>query len=143
MSESRNSSESRDPRIWPYSYTSSESREYGESRTDYSRYEDNRRFNNLEEIDELIKRLENENLALSTNNPKINQSLEKRRKKIEELKRLNEEAKQLKMIKEENDSLDDAIKGIKNLIRRPNKKNNRVSSFDYSGESHDSGESRW
>jgi len=175
MSESRNNSESRGSRYTP-SYVSrpSESRDTGESRCSYSsnnfssesrndsesRYDsrgqvNNTRYNNLDDIDSLIEKLEREMPNIQSNNPRINQALEQRRQKIEELKRLRDEArreseeeKQLRMLEQSNDELDDVIGNLKKLVRKPTKpKNNSISasysSYDYSSESHDSGESRW
>ena len=113
MSESRNNSESRGSR-YTSSYVSrpSESRDTGESRCSYSsnnfssesrndsesRYEsrgqvNNTRYNNLDDIDSLIEKLEREMPTITSNNPRINQALEQRRQKIEELKRLTNEAR--------------------------------------------------
>lgn len=175
MSESRNNSESRGSR-YTSTYVSrpSESRETGESRCSYSsnnfssesrndnesRYDsreqvNNTRYNNLDDIDSLIEKLEREMPTIKSNNPRINQALEQRRQKIEELKRLREEAKrkleeekQLRMLEQSNDELDDVIANVKKLVRKPMKiKNNSTcssySSSGYSSESHDLGESRW
>ena len=44
------------------------------------------RYNNLDDIDSLIEKLEREMPTITSNNPRINQALEQRRQKIEELK---------------------------------------------------------
>ena len=175
MSESRNNSESRGSRYTStyvsrscvsrdtgesrYSIStnnfSSESRNNSESRCDSRGQVNNTRYNNLDDIDSLIEKLEREMPTITSNNPRINQALEQRRQKIEELKRLRDEArreseeeKQLRMLEQSNDELDDIIGSVKKLVRKPSKpKNNSTyssySSYDYSSESHDSGESRW
>ena len=99
MSESRNNSESRGSRYTPsYVSRSSESRDTGESRCNYSsnnfssesrndsesRYDsrgqvNNTRYNNLDDIDSLIEKLEREMPTIQSNNPRINQALEQRR----------------------------------------------------------------
>lgn len=98
MSESRNNSESRG---YGYVSVSSESRNTGESKREVIKI----RYNNLDDIDSIIEKLEREMPASTSNNPRINEALEKRRQKIEELKKLAEEAKvkleeekQLKML---------------------------------------------
>ena len=175
MSESRNNSESRESRYTPsYVFRPSESRDTGESRFSYSsnnfssesrndsdsRYDsrgqaNNTRYNNLDDIDSLIEKLEREMPTITSNNPRINQALEKRRQKIEELKRLRDEAKreseeekQLRMLEQSNDELDVVIGNVKKLVRKPantKKEFTRSSytSYSSSSESHDSGESRW
>ena len=169
MSESRNNSESRGCGYTP-SYVSrpSESRDTGESRFGYSNNNfsnegrndsrgqvNNTRYNNLDDIDSLIEKLEREMPTITSNNPRINQALEQRRKKIEELKRLRDEAKreleeekQLRMIEQSNDELDEVIDNVKQLVRKPTEPQNNSThtsyfSWGYPSESHDSGESRW
>ena len=172
MSESRNNSESRGSRYTStYVSRSSESRDTGESRYSISTNNfssesrnnsesrcdsrgqvNNTRYNNLDDIDSLIEKLEREMPTITSNNPRINQALEQRRQKIEELKRLRDEArreseeeKQLRMLEQSNDELDDIIGSVKKLVRTPSKPKNNSTyySYDYSSESHDSGESRW
>ena len=175
MSESRNNSESRGSRYTStYVSRSSESRDTGESRYSISTNNfssesrnnsesrcdsrgqvNNTRYNNLDDIDSLIEKLEREMPTITSNNPRINQALEQRRQKIEELKRLRDEArreseeeKQLRMLEQSNDELDDIIGSVKKLVRKPSKPKNNSTyssyfSYDYSSESHDSGESRW
>ena len=153
MSESRNNSESR---YTPsYMSNSSESRNDGESHRDFREQSNNSRYNNLEDIDSLIEKLESEMLNIASNNPKINQALSQRKQKIGELKRLRDEAKRrteeeevLRMLERSNSELDDAISSVKKLVRKPAipKKNYASSSYpsyNSSSESHNSGESRW
>lgn len=113
------------------------------------------RNNNLDDIDSLIEKLEREMPTITSNNPRINQALEQRRQKIEELKRLrdgarreSEEEKQLRMLEPSNDELDNVIGNVKKLVRKPSKPKKdstrpSYSSYSSSSESHDSGESRW
>lgn len=148
MSESRNNSESRG---YGYVSVSSESRNTGESKREVIKI----RYNNLDDIDSLIEKLEREMPTIQSNNPRINQALEQRRQKIEELKRLRDEArreseeeKQLRMLEQSNDELDVVIGNVKKLVRKPanpKKESTRSSytSYSSSSESHDSGESRW
>ena len=175
MSESRNNSESRGSRYTStYVSRSSESRDTGESRYSISTNNfssesrnnsesrcdsrgqvNNTRYNNLDDIDSLIEKLEREMPTITSNNPRINQALEQRRQKIEELKRLRDEArreseeeKQLRMLEQSNDELDVVIGNVKKLVRKPanpKKESTRSSytSYSSSSESHDSGESRW
>lgn len=115
----------------------------------------NIKYNKLEDIDSLIEKLEREMPVITSNNFRINQALERRRQKIEELKRLRdevmidlEEEKQLRMLEESNDELDSVIDDVKKMIKKPEKSKNNVtlssySSCNYSSESHDLGESRW
>lgn len=153
MSESRNNSESR---YTPsYMCKSSESRNDGESYRDFREQANNSRYNNLEDIDSLIEKLESEMPNITSNNPKINQALSQRKQKIEELKRLRDEAKRrteeedvLKMLERSNSELDDAISSVKKLVRKPavpkkNYASSNYTSYNSSSESHNSGESRW
>lgn len=122
MSESRNNSESRGSRYTStYVSRASESRNNSESRCDSRGQVNNTRYNNLDDIDSLIEKLEREMPTITSNNPRINQALEQRRQKIEELKRLRDEArreseeeKQLRMLEQSNDELDDIIGSVKN-----------------------------
>ena len=156
MSESRNNSESRGSRYTStYVSRASESRNNSESRCDSRGQVNNTRYNNLDDIDSLIEKLEREMPTITSNNPRINQALEQRRQKIEELKRLRDEArreseeeKQLRMLEQSNDELDVVIGNVKKLVRKPanpKKESTRSSytSYSSSSESHDSGESRW
>lgn len=94
MSESRNNSESRGSRYTStYVSRASESRNNSESRCDSRGQVNNTRYNNLDDIDSLIEKLEREMPTITSNNPRINQALEQRRQKIEELKRLRDEAR--------------------------------------------------
>ena len=129
MSESRNNSESRGSRYTStYVSRASESRNNSESRCDSRGQVNNTRYNNLDDIDSLIEKLEREMPTITSNNPRINQALEQRRQKIEELKRLRDEArreseeeKQLRMLEQSNDELDDIIGSVKKLVRKPSK----------------------
>ena len=138
MSESRNNSESRGSRYTStYVSRASESRNNSESRCDSRGQVNNTRYNNLDDIDSLIEKLEREMPTITSNNPRINQALEQRRQKIEELKRLRDEArreseeeKQLRMLEQSNDELDDIIGSVKKLVRKPSKpKNNSLILF--------------
>lgn len=143
MSESRNNSESRG---YGYVSVSSESRNTGESKREVIKI----RYNNLDDIDSIIEKLEREMPTSTSNNPRINEALEKRRQKIEELKKLAEEAKvkleeekQLKMLEQSNDELDCIIYNMKQMVKKLIKPNSSYSSYNFSSESHGSGESRW
>ena len=65
----------------------SESRNDSESRYETRGQVNNTRYNNLDDIDSLIEKLEREMPTIQSNNPRINQALEQRRQKIEELKK--------------------------------------------------------
>ena len=129
----------------------SESRNNSESRYDARGQVNNDRYNNLDDIDSLIEKLEREMPTIASNNPRINQALEQRRQKIEELKRLRDEArreseeeKQLRMLEQSND----VIGNVKKIVKKPSKPKKdstrpSYSSYSSSSESHDSGESRW
>lgn len=159
MSESRNNSESRDTGesrcSYPNNNFSNESRNDSDSRCDSRGQANSTRYNNLDDIDSLIERLEGEMPTITSNNSRINLALEQRRKKIEELKRLrdevrreSEEEKQLRILEQSNAELDNVIGNVKKLVRKPSKlkkESTRSSYISYSNssESHDSGESRW
>lgn len=116
-------------------------------------------YNCLEDIDRLIEELE----AKEPNNvagfERLQQAWDKRSKKLEELKKLRDEArrvieeeKSVQSVEQDNEQLDGAIDGIKRLIKKreiPSKpkytKPSASSSYSYydSSESRDSGESRW
>lgn len=143
MSESRNNSESRG---YGYVSVSSESRNTGESKREVIKI----RYNNLDDIDSIIEKLEREMPASTSNNPRINEALEKRRQKIEELKKLAEEAKvkleeekQLKMLEQSNNELDCIIYNMKQMVKKTIKPNSSYLPYNFSSESHGSGESRW
>lgn len=153
MSESRNSSESR--YISSYMSKPSESRNDGESRRNFREQINNSKYNNLEDIDSLIEKFESEMSNITSNNPKINQALSQRKQKIEELKKLRDEAKRrteeeelLSMLERSNSELDDAISSVKKLVRKPaipkkNSVGSSYTSYNSSSESRNSGESRW
>lgn len=136
------SSESRESRYNPsYVSSPSESRDLKESRCGYSinsfssenkkenmdksdskGQANNTRYNNLEDVDSLIEKLEGEG-TITSDNPIVNEALKQRIQKIEELKRLREAAKraieaekQLKMLEKSNKELDAAISSVKNLV---------------------------
>lgn len=142
-SESRDSGESRSYSTYPSS--SSESRDSGESRESvYS--SPSEQYNNLEDIDRLIESLESSLPTIESSNPRINKALEERKKKIAELKQLKEQSirkmeedRLLRQLESQNDEVQDAIDGMKRLLKRKpiTRRNNN------SSESRDSGESRW
>ena len=172
MSESRNSSESRSYGYTPsYNSYSSESRSSGESRSIYPSYqrtnyssesrdcgesksqrtstpikqESSPKYNNLEDIDKLIEYLENSLPANNFGSQRFNQALDKRKRQIEELKKLSAEAKRqteeeriTRQLEEENEEIDSQIEDVKRLLLTPkkNKKNSQ-------GSSSSSSESRW
>lgn len=149
MSESRNNSESRGSRYIP-SYVSRPS----ESRCGYKNQVNNNRYNNLEDIDALIEKLEREMPTITSNNLKINQALVHRKQKIaqlkilrDEAKRILEEEKQLRMLEQANAEIEEAIDNLKKIVKKPSKPKNKPSypsySCGYASESRDSGESRW
>ena len=113
-------------------------------------------YNQLADIDRLIESLENGFTPKQNNSAKYNQALEKRQKKITQLKQLREEAikqieeeNQIKQLEAENDKLDEAIADVKKLIKRRNPTPKKQSSGCYyydDGESRSCGdgdESRW
>ena len=123
----------------------SESRNSGESRE--SLYNSSNDYNNLEEIDGLIETLEASMQGEISKNPRINKIFSARKKKIEELKRLREqverkidEDKEIKELENENREAQYAIDNIKRFLKRNTNSTVRNSS---SGESRNSGESRW
>lgn len=158
MSESRNNGESR---CCGYSSSyvtpSSESRNSGESRynpiTDNyisdanARNENSSKYNNLTDIDSLIERLEKEKPRILINSPRINQALNERNAKINQLKALREQIKKeseeekiLKTLEASNSELDEAIANVKKLVKTPVVVSDDHCSY---GESHTSGESHW
>lgn len=150
MSESRNSSESRS--TTSYVSKPTESRTSGESRYE-TRNERTNKYNNLEDIDSLIEKLEREMPNIKSTNPRINKVLDERREKIEELKRLRnriekerEEEKLIRKLEESNNELDNIIYDVKKLIKEPTKEDYEEPIRyvrDSDGESHFSAESRW
>lgn len=123
----------------------SESRNSGESRE--SLYNSSNDYNNLEEIDGLIETLEASMPGEISKNPRINKIFSARKKKIEELKRLREqverkidEDREIRELESENREAQYAIDNIKRFLKRNTSSTVRNSS---SGESRDSGESRW
>ena len=83
-----------------------------------SQYKPN--YNSLEDIDKLIERLETPLIDPSVSNERTNVLLKERRKKIIELRRLLQEAREeenrvIQVLEEENKQLDDAIEMIKRL----------------------------
>ena len=142
-SESRDFGESRSFPTYPSS--SSESRDSGESRESiYS--SPSQQYNNLEDIDRLIESLESSLPETDSNNPRVNKALDTRRKQIEELKQLREQSirkmeedRLIRQLESQNDEIQNAINGMKRLLKRkPTTRRN-----SNSGESRDSGESRW
>lgn len=152
MSESRNSSESRS--TTSYVSKPTESRTSGESRYE-TRNERTNKYNNLEDIDSLIEKLEREMPNIKSTNPRINKVLDERHEKIEELKRLRnriererEEEKLIRKLEESNNELDNIINDVKKLIKEPTKEKEDYEETirfvrDSDGESHFSAESRW
>lgn len=172
MSESRNSSESRSYGYTPsYNSYSSESRSSGESRSSYHSYqrtsyssesrdcgesrsqrtsnpikqESSPKYNNLEDIDKLIENLENSLPANNSGSQRFNQALDKRKRQIEELKKLRDEVERqteeeriTRQLEKENEEIDSQIEDVKRLLLTPkkNKKNSQ-------GSSSSSSESRW
>lgn len=165
MSESRNSSSESRRCVYIPRTTSSESRNVSSE----SRYNTPTRsierqpivsnakpeYNNLDDIDTLIARLESEMPKNTSVSPKVNSAYESRRKKIEELRELQKQAREeqerqrqitkaeeaLPHIQEGNDELDEAIAQIRQLVKKPNPEPRGYTFWD-DGESHD-GESRW
>lgn len=165
-SESRVSGESRySSYTSSYVPTPSESREVGESRYGgYSPSESREdkplgqgeefKYNNLDSIDELIEKLEVKE-SVASNSARVNKALDKRRKKIEELKLLRkqlaqkeEEERRVQAIEKDNDELDKVIDKVKQIVKKPisfdtSSRRNCNFGFDDFGESRDSGESNW
>ena len=165
MSESRNSSGESRRSIYIPKTTSSESRNINsESRhMPFSRgvtqhpIQSNPKpnYNNLDDIDTLIARLESEMPKNSSVSPKVNSAYESRRKKLEELRNLQKQAREeqerqrqiakaeevLPHIQQGNDELDSAIEQIKQMVKKPTPEIRGYTYWD-DGESHN-GESRW
>ncbi len=162
MSESRNSSSESRRSIYTPRTTSSESRSVN-SESRYMRStpittpvsNPKPEYNNLDDIDTLIARLESEMPKNTSVSPKVNSAYESRRKKIEELRELQRQAREeqerqrqitkaeaiLPHIQEGNNELDEAIAQIRQLVKKPNPEPRGYTFWD-DGESHD-GESRW
>jgi hypothetical protein len=123
-----------------YSGYGSESSIAGESRSDYiggysttssinssstNKIKTTNNITNIENIDKLIEKLEGNLPHDIANNRKYNSAVEKRRKQIEELKKLRIEAQRkldeeeaLKSILKENEEVDQAINNIKKFIKK-------------------------
>lgn len=172
MSESRNSGESRGYGYTPSYPTTSE------SRSEESRYVQQRgsniykpvveprqtimgnntsKYNNLDDIDLLIERLEESIPKTRSVSDKVNAAYDERRRKIEELRSLQKEAraeqerqkqiaeaeKELSQINAGNNELDQAINQIKQMVKKPVPTYYQPSCSTWDdGESHSS-ESRW
>ena len=81
-------------------------------------------YNSLDDIDRLIKRLEKSTDAIPTSNTRVNEVLDERKRKIEELKELVKTARQeqeeealLRQLQEENLDIDNAISSINKGLR--------------------------
>ncbi len=82
-----------------------------------------KKYNSIEDVDKLIKKLESTK-DVESNSPAVNEALQAKRKKLEELKELVAQAKAaeaekklLESIQRDSDELDRAIKGIKGRKR--------------------------
>jgi len=160
MSESRNSNSESRRSVHIPRRSSSESR----SSSDESRYAPTVRettsknkpnYNNLDDIDSLIARLEREMPKEESISPKVNSAYDSRRKKIEELRSLQRQAREeqerqrqiskaeevLPYIQEGNDELDDAIEQIRQLVKKPPVGPHYTPVWDEFPD--DNGESRW
>lgn len=111
------------------------------------------KYNDLENIDTLIEKLEAAIPMPTSDDSRIKGAISKRKKQIAELKKIRDEAKkqsqieeELGKIEEENDEIDEVIKEYKKLVKIKkqaiNKRYNPQSSSNYSSESRSS-ESRW
>lgn len=110
-------------------------------------------YNSLTAIDELINQLET-NLPEKTTNPEINKMIEERTAKIKKLKELQQIAKEeekqeremLEKLRKENDSIDEAIDGLKTLIKKktyqPERKQTNTIEYQSYGSESTSSESR-
>ena len=107
-------------------------------------------YNSLTAIDELINQLEID-LPNLTENSEVNKMLEERKEKIKRLKELQQIAKEeeremLEKLKEENASIDEAIDGLKTLIKkktyRPKRKKATTTEYQSYGSESASSESR-
>jgi len=114
-------------------------------------------YNNLDSIDELIKRLESEIPKNPFTSKKVNEAYEERKEKIDELRalkkqaleeqerkrRIEKEEEMLPTIKKGNKELDEAIAKVKQMVKKTNPTVYTPTSSIYDdGESHSS-ESRW
>lgn len=82
-------------------------------------------YNNLEDIDRLIEKLEREMPSNTSSNSKINKAIERRKEQINELKKISRAAKQqeederiLRKLEKENDSIDEVIAGMKKWVNK-------------------------
>lgn len=82
------------------------------------------KYNNLDDIDKLIDELEQNFPIGISSNARYNQALDKRKKQIEELKMLRDEAMKIKeeeqeilKFEQQNDEIDAAINDIKSLLK--------------------------
>lgn len=152
MSESRNNGESRGYPSYPRDYSV-----YKQVNLPESTIMGGPNYNSLDSIDELIERLEREIPKDKSISSKVNDAYASRRKKLAELKKLQQQAKQeqerqRKMAEEEkklseiqqgNAELDAAISQIKQIVKKPNPPSvTRGYTCWDDGESHN-GESRW
>lgn len=106
----------------------------------------NRNYNNLENIDQIIEKFENETIEIVGNSKRENELLSKRKEKIEQLKKLRDKARRkehenINKLVEENDKLDELIAGFTSQNKQ-NIESDFSRSYDYSYESRDDGESR-
>ena len=92
-------------------------------------------YNNLEDIDKLIEKLERELPSSISSNSKVNKAIERRKEQINELKKISKIAKQqeedekiLCKLERENDSIDEVIAGMKKLVN-VNVNTNTVSGY--------------
>jgi len=84
-----------------------------------------RKYNSIDDVDKLIKKLEASLPNDKSDNPAINEALEAKRQKIEELKKLVAQAKAkqvedriLAQLKKDNEELDDAMDSINRGFRK-------------------------
>ena len=100
------------------------------------------KYNDLENIDTLIEKLEAAIPMPTSDDSRINGAISKRKKQIAELKKIRDEAKKQSQIEEENDEIDEVIKEYKKLVKIKkqaiNKRYNPQSSSNYSSESRSS-----
>lgn len=107
------------------------------------------KYNNLENIDLLIERLES-NLPTSTiNDARVKKALTKRNKQILELKKIREEARkqieveaELSRLESANDEIDDVIDELKKLVKVKKEDINRKYNYNQPSSSYYSSESR-
>lgn len=107
------------------------------------------KYNNLENIDLLIEKLES-NLPTSTiNDARVKKALSKRNKQILELKKIREEARkqieveaELSRLESANDEIDDVIDELKKLVKVKKEDINRKYNYNQPSSSYYSSESR-